>query len=105
MNCPVCGEILHGQTRKVGSGQAVIDSRPSANNTIRRRRRCLKCGNRVTTYEIIGDERQPDPAVIRTQLAVLVGLAQLILRSLPESPAPESTPVDEPTTSCGLHAP
>lgn len=42
MKCPYCGEI----------DNKVIDSRLSRDNrTIRRRRRCLPCGRRFTTYE------------------------------------------------------
>ena len=42
MHCPQCG---HPQTR-------VIDSRSQeASNAIKRRRACLKCGYRFTTYE------------------------------------------------------
>ena len=43
---PVCG---HPESK-------VVDSRPSDEfNSIRRRRECLKCGNRFTTYERLGD--------------------------------------------------
>ncbi|MBE3579303.1 transcriptional regulator NrdR [Caldanaerobacter subterraneus] len=42
MKCPYCG---YPDSR-------VIDSRPTEDNTaIRRRRECLKCGKRFTTYE------------------------------------------------------
>lgn len=42
MRCPFCG---HDEDR-------VIDSRPSEEGaTIRRRRECIACGNRFTTYE------------------------------------------------------
>ena len=42
MKCPYCGE----------ENTKVIDSRPAEeNNAIRRRRQCLKCKNRFTTYE------------------------------------------------------
>lgn len=42
MKCPYCGFIE----------SKVIDSRPTEeNNTIRRRRECLKCQKRFTTYE------------------------------------------------------
>lgn len=42
MKCPYCGE----------ENTKVIDSRPAEeNNAIRRRRRCLKCKKRFTTYE------------------------------------------------------
>lgn len=44
MKCPPCG---HLETK-------VIDSRLSADgNSIRRRRECLNCGNRFTTYEYV----------------------------------------------------
>ena len=41
MKCPVCGNI----------NSKVIDSRPT-DSEIRRRRECLSCGRRFTTYEI-----------------------------------------------------
>src|ERR1700752_95314 len=42
MRCPKCG----------GQEDKVIDSRASREGaTIRRRRQCLKCGHRFTTYE------------------------------------------------------
>ena len=48
MKCPYCGY----------SESKVIDSRPAdENSSIRRRRECLSCGKRFTTYEII--ERLP----------------------------------------------
>ncbi|MDH5364203.1 MAG: transcriptional regulator NrdR [Dehalococcoidia bacterium] len=40
MNCPYCG----------GSGSRVMDSRP-LDGGVRRRRKCLSCGARFTTYE------------------------------------------------------
>src|SRR6201984_2789356 len=44
MRCPKCG----------GQDDKVIDSRASREGaTIRRRRECLKCGHRFTTYEEI----------------------------------------------------
>jgi transcriptional repressor NrdR len=46
MRCPKCG---HPESK-------VVDSRPSDEyNSIRRRRECLKCGYRFTTYERLGD--------------------------------------------------
>lgn len=46
MRCPKCG---HQESK-------VVDSRPSDEyNSIRRRRECLKCGYRFTTYERLGD--------------------------------------------------
>lgn len=44
MKCPYCGEIE----------SKVIDSRPADDGErIRRRRECLTCGKRFTTYEIV----------------------------------------------------
>ncbi len=46
MRCPVCGY----------SNSKVVDSRPSEDSTnIRRRRECLECGHRFTTYERLAD--------------------------------------------------
>ncbi|MGI6046116.1 MAG: transcriptional regulator NrdR [Eggerthellaceae bacterium] len=46
MRCPNCGS----------SESKVVDSRPSDDDSaIRRRRECLNCGNRFTTYERLGD--------------------------------------------------
>ena len=44
MKCPFCGAI----------DSKVIDSRPTEDGEkIRRRRECLRCGKRFTTYEIV----------------------------------------------------
>jgi transcriptional repressor NrdR len=44
MKCPHCGYLE----------DKVVDSRPSQDNrAIRRRRECLKCGERFTTYEYV----------------------------------------------------
>ncbi len=44
MKCPFCGY----------SDSKVVDSRPTdEGNSIRRRRECLSCGNRFTTYETV----------------------------------------------------
>lgn len=49
MKCPSCG---YGESK-------VIDSRPvEENNSIRRRRECLQCHTRFTTYEVV-DVYQP----------------------------------------------
>lgn len=46
MRCPSCG---YGESK-------VVDSRPADDGaSIRRRRECLECGNRFTTYERLGD--------------------------------------------------
>ena len=46
MKCPYCGF----------SESKVVDSRPTDDN-IRRRRECMSCGKRFTTYESV--ERMP----------------------------------------------
>ena len=47
MECPLCGGINNG----------VIDSRPTKEGTaIRRRRRCLSCTGRFTTYESTAEQ-------------------------------------------------
>lgn len=44
MRCPFCG----------ATEDKVIDSRPSRDDrSVRRRRECLSCGNRYTTYEYV----------------------------------------------------
>jgi transcriptional repressor NrdR len=45
MKCPICGY----------NDSKVVDSRPTDNQSIRRRRECLNCQNRFTTYEIIDE--------------------------------------------------
>lgn len=46
MRCPSCGYME----------SKVVDSRPADDGaSIRRRRECLDCGNRFTTYERLGD--------------------------------------------------
>ncbi len=45
MRCIYCNETT-----------AVIDKRTSQDNVTRRRRKCLKCGKRFTTNEILVDE-------------------------------------------------
>lgn len=46
MHCPSCS---HPESK-------VVDSRPSEDGaSIRRRRECLSCGNRFTTYERLGE--------------------------------------------------
>ena len=41
MKCPYCGK----------ENTRVIDSRPTDDSSIRRRRQCDECGKRFTTYE------------------------------------------------------
>lgn len=48
MKCPACGYF----------DSKVIDSRPSGDNSIRRRRECLECQKRFTTFETIESVQQ-----------------------------------------------
>lgn len=72
MVCPDCGAPELG----------VVDSRPSSENTIRRRRRCGGCGSRFTTFEVFAEARRPKlnfrPAVkaLEAALAALGALAE-----------------------------
>ena len=43
MRCPICSY----------EDSKVVDSRPTDNSSIRRRRECLSCHHRFTTYEFI----------------------------------------------------
>lgn len=55
MKCPECG----------CEESKVIDSRPTENK-VRRRRECIQCGFRFTTYEIIEDIVYHKPANFST---------------------------------------
>lgn len=71
--CPVCN-----------SATGVIDSRPSLDNTVRRRRRCSRCGFRFSTAErIISEDARQSLAAGRKQLAqeLIVHLTRLISAS------------------------
>lgn len=43
MKCPACGYL----------DSKVVDSRPTPDGSIRRRRECLSCKKRFTTYEVV----------------------------------------------------
>ena len=65
-SCPSCG---HPESK-------VVDSRPSDEfNSIRRRRECLKCGNRFTTYERLGD----NPCLLYTSSGFAMDLAHPVV--------------------------
>ncbi|MBR6206840.1 MAG: transcriptional repressor NrdR [Oscillospiraceae bacterium] len=80
MKCPFCG---HLESR-------VIDSRPAEEGaTIRRRRECMACGKRFTTYEII--ERLPLVVIKRDgsrQTFDKVKLINGMLRACEKRPVP-----------------
>ena len=83
MKCPACG-CLKSQ---------VVDSRPSADGgSIRRRRECLACQKRFTTYEII--ERLPLVVVKRDgsrQSFDKVKLINGMVRACEKRPVPLAT--------------
>lgn len=78
MNCPKC---------KQNGDEKVIDSRDHG-DWIRRRRKCLACGETFTTYETISLSRQvgppPQPFPIRSAKRIKV-FAEMIVKEL-ESP-------------------
>lgn len=70
MRCPSCS---HSESK-------VVDSRPSEDGaTIRRRRECLGCGHRFTTYERLGDS---PPIVIKTDGSSEVYDREKLMRGL-----------------------
>ena len=70
MKCPKCGAEY--------ACIKVIDSRETPpDNNIRRRRECMKCGNRFTTYEITSVEKAIYERAERERNAVLSGLTRL----------------------------
>ena len=83
MKCPFCGY----------TESKVIDSRPAEEGvTIRRRRECLACGKRFTTYEII--ERLPLVVVKRDgsrQSFDKVKLINGMVRACEKRPVPLQT--------------
>ena len=83
MKCPFCGQ----------SASKVIDSRPTDESTrIRRRRECLECAKRFTTYEII--ESLPIIAVKRDKSREVFDRDKLLngmLRACEKRPVPIET--------------
>ena len=64
MRCPSCGY----------SESKVVDSRPSEHDTtIRRRRECLECGHRFTTYERLVDKPSPSSSRLTAPLKPMTG--------------------------------
>lgn len=89
MKCPFCGY----------EESKVIDSRPTdEGERIRRRRECIKCGKRFTTYEII--ESVPLIVVKKDKSRETFDRAKLfngILRACEKRPVPLSTIEDAVT--------
>lgn len=82
LNCPYCG---HGESR-------VVDSRETeVKEAIRRRRECIACGQRFTTYEMI--EQIPITVVKRNGSTELFD-AEKLLRGLTRACAKRSVPVE-----------
>ena len=58
MKCPYCGN----------ERSEVIDSRSTVMDSTRRRRKCLKCGNRFSTYEMTLEKIIENNNLIRDSL-------------------------------------
>ena len=70
MKCPFCANLE----------SKVVDSRPADEGaSIRRRRECLSCGKRFTTYEIRACEKRPVP------METLVKIADTVEQELQNS--------------------
>lgn len=93
MKCPKCQAEIQGQPAPEGidgTQRNVIDSRCTSDNMIRRRRRCLACGMRVTTYETIGRPQGDDVReALRQVMEYVKGL-------LDEGETPEAEGTDQP---------
>jgi len=55
---------------KCGARSGVIDSRPTSDGGIRRRRRC-RCGHRFTTREVTDDQALPGSIATRLRVRVM----------------------------------
>jgi transcriptional repressor NrdR len=86
MKCPNCGS----------HDNKVVDSRTNdSNNSIRRRRECLKCGKRFTSYETIerisvlvvkkdGSRQSFDPQKIKNGIIASTGKRPVSMRQIDE---------------------
>lgn len=68
MKCPSCS----------ASRMRVTDSRPINGEMIRRRRCCLACGFRCSTYEVFGDTLDTDAAITKKLSIVREAVSKLI---------------------------
>jgi transcriptional repressor NrdR len=82
LNCPYCG---HSESRVVDSRETEIKE------AIRRRRECISCGQRFTTYEMI--EQIPITVVKRDGSTELFE-AEKLLRGLTRACAKRNVPVE-----------
>jgi transcriptional regulator NrdR family protein len=96
MKCPNCGASLLGQ-----GTHSVIDSRLTSRGAVRRRRECVGCKSRVTTYEVVRghDEAPVDAARMRETLESLVRQAQATLSLVNTPNTPEAEGTDRPQRS------
>lgn len=91
MRCQGCGQ--YAKTR-------VMDSRPAASKSaIRRRRECLECKHRYTTYEhiVASDADFLDPVEVQS-LRQRAEAFDMIVRAMPRVPL-VATPVEIPIAS------
>jgi len=51
---------------KCKNDTTVTDSRPAPRNRIRRRRKCLGCGDRFSTYELLAPREDTDRRMTKT---------------------------------------
>lgn len=65
MNCPECD----GST-------TVMETRIKKDGSIRRRRKCLECGNRFTTIESIKKELKENDDLLRTAATGIFSVSQ-----------------------------
>ena len=82
MNCPYCG---HSDSRVVDSRETEIKE------AIRRRRECISCGQRFTTYEMI---EQIPITVLKTTGSTELFDPQKLLRGLTRACAKRNVPVE-----------
>ncbi len=81
MKCPFCHHPHNG----------VVDSRPGANGTCRRRRLCGNCGQRFTTFEEVAEAYQPKPPSLNEYVAVAIDDALLSLAGRKPADMAEAT--------------
>ena len=79
MKCPYCSY----------KESKVVDSRPTdEGERIRRRRECLKCGKRFTTYEVVGNRsgRRHQKKIVRVETFDRNKLLNGLLRACEKRP-------------------
>lgn len=84
LKCPACGQRF----------DKVVDSRVDATGTfVRRRRECMSCEHRYTTYEVVGDGHHGPPSLELIADAFHEGLVEIrnTVRKLAEKIEPYGT--------------